>query len=308
MTKETAISPQLDGTLLAPGGLSAAEFEVLTQESATKAKNLTNVISNNKGRYIVEINPDAPAFLKYEAWATIAAGYNMAASIESEPELLYDHDGTSVIGAKAYAVVRNIVTGTRTGGAPAYCMFSERNWGNRTLNQVVSMAGTRAASKALRLMFSWVVVLAGYEPTPFEELDDTIIQEMRDRGPAARREAPANRTETPIKGVVEAVPVSASDELEYCPLHTDQQWYTNSKEGRSWRSHRFTNDFGDAEWCNENNVKKQHPELYAVQAPPKPTEPEPQPDGPPVPDTEEEGTDEIVADTLRLIEEAKNNA
>jgi hypothetical protein len=185
-------------------------------------------------------------------------------------------------------------------------MFSERNWGNRTLNQVVSMAGTRAASKALRLMFSWVVVLAGYEPTPFEELDDTIIQEMRNRTPAARHESPGNRAETPIKGVVDAVPVSGSDELEYCPLHPDQQWYTNSKEGRSWRSHRFSNDFGETEWCNENNVKKQHPELYAGQAPLQPVEPQPEPDEPPVPDTE--GTDEIVADTLRLIEEAKNNA
>ena len=310
MTTETAISPQLDGTQLAPGGLSAAEFEVLTQESATKAKNLTNVISNNKGRYIVEINPDAPAFLKYEAWATIAAGYNMAASIEAEPELLYDHDGTTVIGAKAYAVVRNIVTGTRTGGAPAYCMFSEKNWSNRTLNQVVSMAGTRAASKALRLMFSWVVVLAGYEPTPFEELDDTIIQEMRNRTPAARREAPVPHAETPIKGVVDAVPVSGSDEIEYCPLHPDQQWYTNSKEGRSWRSHRFSNDFGETEWCNENNVKKQHPELYAGQAPLQPVEPQPEPDEPPVPDTdgtEGKDVDEIIADTVRLIEEAKDN-
>ena len=54
------MSPQLDGTHLAPGGLTAAEFEVLTQESAIKAKNLTNVIENNKGSYIVEINPDAP--------------------------------------------------------------------------------------------------------------------------------------------------------------------------------------------------------------------------------------------------------
>ena len=301
-------NPQLDGTHLAPGGLTAAEFEVLTQESAIKAKNLNNVIVNNKGRYIVEINPDAPAFLKYEAWATIAAGYNTAASIEDDPELIYDHDGTTVIGAKAYAVVRNIVTGVRTGGAPAYCMFSERNWSNRTLNQVVSMAGTRAASKALRLMFSWVVVLAGYNPTPFEELDDTIIQEMRNRTPAPRREPPDTRTERPNKGVVDAVPVSGSDEDEFCPLHPDQKWYTNTKDERSWRSHRFTGATGATEWCNENAVKKQHPELYAVQAPPRP-KPQPQPDGPLIPDdpnTDEE-FDDIVADTVRRIQEATDN-
>jgi hypothetical protein len=298
------MNPQLDGGHLAPGGLSADEFALLTQESSTKAKNLTTVIENNKGKYVVTINENNPPFLKYEAWATIAAGYNMAASIADDPELLYDHDGGTVIGAKAHAVVRNIVTGTITGGAIGYCMFAEKGWSNRNLNQIVSMAGTRAASKALRLMFSWVVVLAGYEPTPYDELDETIIQEMRNRTPAPRRESPDNRTETPIKGVIEAGPVSGSDEIEYCPLHPDQRWYVNSKEGRSWRSHRFTNDFGDTEWCNENAVIKQHPELYAVQAPPKPIEPPPQPDGPLVP----QDTDEIVADTLRLIEEAKDNA
>ena len=306
MTSEIDVmNPQPDSTHLSPGGLTAAEFEVLTQESAVKAKNLTNGSQNNKGWYIVEINPDAPAFLKYEAWATIAAGYNTAASIEDDPELLYDHDGTTIIGVKAHAVVRNIVTGVKTGGAPAYCMFAERNWGNRTLNQVVSMAGTRAASKALRLMFSWVVVLAGYSPTPFEELDDVIIQEMRNRGPAPRREAPVNRTETPNKGVVEASPASGSGDQGNCPLHPDQKWYLNTKDDRSWRSHRFTNDFGETEWCNENAVKKQHPELYAVQAPPRPTEPLPQPDGPSEPEVAT--ADQLVAETLQLIEEAKNN-
>ena len=285
------MNPQLDGAQLAPGGLSAAEFEVLTQESATKAKNLTNVISNNKGRYIVEINPDAPAFLKYEAWATIAAGYNMAASIEGEPELLYDHDGTTIIGAKAYAVVRNIVTGTRTGGAPAYCMFVERNWANRTLNQVVSMAGTRAASKALRLMFSWVVVLAGYEPTPFEELDETIIQEMRNRTPAARREPSGNRTETPIKGVVEAGPASGATQDLFCTLHQRNFFKTERMRGYA---HPIEGTEPTA-WCNMDDV----------QAPPRPPEPPPQPDGPLIP--ADADADEIVADTIRLIQEAKDN-
>lgn len=38
------------------------------------------------------------------------------------------------------------------------------------LNQLRSMAQTRACAKALRNVFSWVVVLAGYAPTPAEEL------------------------------------------------------------------------------------------------------------------------------------------
>jgi len=33
------------------------------------------------------------------------------------------------------------------------------------------MAQTRSAAKALRLVLSWVAVLGGYQPTPFEEMD-----------------------------------------------------------------------------------------------------------------------------------------
>lgn len=39
------------------------------------------------------------------------------------------------------------------------------------LFQMASMAQTRAAAKVLRNVLSWVVVMAGYRPTPAEELD-----------------------------------------------------------------------------------------------------------------------------------------
>jgi hypothetical protein len=59
------------------------------------------------------------------------------------------------------------------------------------LFQLASMAQTRAAAKALRNVLSWVAVLAGYKPTPAEELDELI----------ARGQAPAAET-------VDAEPVS----------------------------------------------------------------------------------------------------
>jgi len=42
------------------------------------------------------------------------------------------------------------------------------------LFQLRSMAQTRAAAKALRNALAWVVVLAGYKPTPAEEMDGVI--------------------------------------------------------------------------------------------------------------------------------------
>jgi hypothetical protein len=47
----------------------------------------------------------------------------------------------------------------------------EEPWNDRPFYQRRSMATTRATGKACRLAFSWVMVLAGYEATPSEEMD-----------------------------------------------------------------------------------------------------------------------------------------
>lgn len=45
----------------------------------------------------------------------------------------------------------------------------------KPLFQLRSMAQTRASSKVLSLVFKWVVVLAGYNPTPAEEVDEQTV-------------------------------------------------------------------------------------------------------------------------------------
>lgn len=49
-------------------------------------------------------------------------------------------------------------------------MQDEPNWRGKPLFQLKSMAQTRACAKALRNVLAWVVVLAGYAPTPSEEM------------------------------------------------------------------------------------------------------------------------------------------
>lgn len=55
------------------------------------------------------------------------------------------------------------------------------------LYQLASMAQTRACAKALRNVLSWVAVLAGYRPTPAEEMDGVAAV----RAPARAAAAPA---------------------------------------------------------------------------------------------------------------------
>jgi hypothetical protein len=45
-------------------------------------------------------------------------------------------------------------------------------WANRPRYARRSMAQTRATAKACRLAFSWIMALAGYQPTPAEEMPE----------------------------------------------------------------------------------------------------------------------------------------
>lgn len=147
--------------------LTPAEFAQGLEDAKTKAQALTAIVEQQK--LFTQIGQGK--HLRVEAWQTIGMGYGLTAAVD-HTEILYDPQGTEV-GAKAKVVVYDR-QGVIRGGAEAYCMCDEGDWGNRNTNQRISMAGTRATSKALRLLLSWVVVLAGYEPTPAEEMTRDI--------------------------------------------------------------------------------------------------------------------------------------
>jgi hypothetical protein len=60
--------------------------------------------------------------------------------------------------------------GAIVGGAEADCKRSENTWKGRDDYALKSMAQTRAQSKALRAPLGFVVSLAGYSPTPADEM------------------------------------------------------------------------------------------------------------------------------------------
>ena len=56
-----------------------------------------------------------------------------------------------------------------------------------------SMAETRASSKALRLGFSWVMTIAGYNPTPMEEFTQDQVEEHEAPPPRPEGKDPLHR-------------------------------------------------------------------------------------------------------------------
>ena len=61
-------------------------------------------------------------------------------------------------------------SGEIVGAAEAECLRSEKTWASRDDYALRSMAQTRATSKALRQPLGFVMQLAGFNPTPAEEM------------------------------------------------------------------------------------------------------------------------------------------
>jgi hypothetical protein len=68
-------------------------------------------------------------------------------------------------------------SGLAVGTAEASCSRKEARWAQQDDYAVRSMAQTRATSKALKAATAWLMVLAGYKPTPAEEMPDDEGQE-----------------------------------------------------------------------------------------------------------------------------------
>jgi hypothetical protein len=54
------------------------------------------------------------------------------------------------------------------------------------------MAITRATGKAYRLGLSWIVTLAGYSPTPYEEMDGIVVDEKPSKPTTPKKEFKPN--------------------------------------------------------------------------------------------------------------------
>jgi hypothetical protein len=157
------------------------------ENAKVAAKALVTVLSQKKHPVIM----NGEQYLEFEDWQT--AGQFYGYSVKTEDALPVEVNG--VQGAKAKALLISMKTGEVEGGAEAYCMRDEEKWNTRPKYeyqgegkdrkrvklgdepvpwfQLASMAQTRAGAKAFRNRLAWVVVLAGYKPTPAEEMTGT---------------------------------------------------------------------------------------------------------------------------------------
>lgn len=146
--------------------------EKIVEDASHKAKLLKQIVEQAGLAKRIGNNPRP--YLQVEGWQTIGQFYGLTAACldDSGRELVEPVEINGCKGFKARAVVRRIDNNEIVGGAEAYCLTDEPRWAKANTYALASMAQTRAISKAFRLMLSWVVVLAGYDPTPADEVPE----------------------------------------------------------------------------------------------------------------------------------------
>ena len=108
-------------------------------------------------------------YMMFEGWQTVGKFFKTNAGIEWTKPIKEDNGEIEGFEARAYVQDED---GKIISTAESYCGRDEPNWKSRPIFAIRSMAQTRACAKALRQVYSWVVVLAGYKPTPADEMSD----------------------------------------------------------------------------------------------------------------------------------------
>jgi hypothetical protein len=136
--------------------------EAVLAEAKEAAKSLVEVV---RQAHLARKFGGDKEHLFYEAWQTVGKFYGITAKVVSSNYV--EFGSAQGFEARAVAITRD---GAEISAAESMCLSDEANWAKKPLFQLKSMAQTRACSKALRNVLAWVVVLAGFSPTPAEEM------------------------------------------------------------------------------------------------------------------------------------------
>jgi hypothetical protein len=167
--ENTALQVMPDNNNLTP-------IPLTPEEQVTKASEMAKVLQR-----VVDQAGLARSFggkkkhLEFEAWQTIGQFFNSTPVTEwTKPIMDKDKSlGGKIVGWESRVVVKN-VDGRTIAAAESMCMRDEPNWKSKPNYALRSMSQTRAAGKALRSVFAFVAVLAGYSATPSEEMMDSF--------------------------------------------------------------------------------------------------------------------------------------
>lgn len=195
-----ALSELVEGQRTALGAAAALAGEVA---KIVRANGLSRRFGGQKEHVYVE------------GWLTISRVQNEEPHAKVE-EVIRDAQGNETIRARGWLTDRH---GRVVAEAEAYVSTEEPNWKGKPFYARASMAQTRAIAKAMRLRHAWVMVMAGYDPTPAEEIDGLYQQNA---GPHEQpsnppkplvRQNPQPKPATPVQQPVKPNPAQIDEKM-----------------------------------------------------------------------------------------------
>lgn len=188
----------------------------VVENATTQAKLLMDIVEKTQCFQIISNKK----YLQVEAWETIGAFNRINAQTENMEPIIKDAE---IIGYRA--TVQLWRGGEVVGGAIMPCYFTENcckgKEGDAKHKAAMSAAQTFATSKAYRMNFSYVAILAGYEPTPAEEMEGETKTRKKEH---------------------------------WCAEH-NCAFDKKSRGGSTWYAHKLS----DGSWCNEAKKKDDTP-------------------------------------------------
>ena len=185
-------------------------------------------------------------YLQVEAWETIGAFNTVHAVTDSVTAIV--RDGATVgYDAKVNLINRDDHV---VGGAIMSCYFSENackgKEGDAKDKACKSAAQTFATSKAYRMNYSYVAILAGYEPTPAEEM-------------GTDSEKPQQDNPTPTE--------------HFCKEHNTKFFMAGNMRSfahpvKDATGNEVKDDKGKTVWCHEHKDEKAPPPVQTSSGPP----------------------------------------
>lgn len=155
------------------GSLTAQSSQSIVRMASTIATELANIVEAQKLYTVIS----GKKFVQVEGWTTMGA---MLGITPKERQVIVDENGDY----EAHVDLIRNSDGVVVGGASSLCGMDEKTWASRNRYARRSMAVTRATGKAFRLSYSWIMRLAGYEPTPYEEMPvEGSFEEIKESAP-----------------------------------------------------------------------------------------------------------------------------
>lgn len=216
-------------------------------------------------------------YVLVEAWQTACRIQNENTFTQIIADMKDETTGDCVIHARAW-IENN--EGKVIARADGYCSTGEPRWAKQPYYARASMAQTRALGKVIRTRHAWIMVMAGYEPTPAEEMEDIplVVPEPPRQNPQIPAQEklrviklPPDQSiihppeEGPKKADFDAAipndnPPAPMDGLR-CRFLYYSQPITKGEGTRMGVKVRYDN--GTEEWANEWDTKRQ-PELQKL--------------------------------------------